>query len=282
LDDLVFWITVAIFVIAAGVGAYQSNQIRLNDGIDPAIFQDTGKRFLQPFTPPIMPPSITQQISQAGLRAAAQVIEEKIYDFAQTEAYHTLVEIGTSPVAAAVDVHQQTQANLVGIGQLATGFYHSAPGLNITNAALRRGADVLSQLPSRPLGVATGAGLAGTGELGDEAAGVLSRSPVNALKGLGTPLSIGLTVNEVHQTFQDPNLTLEQQNQRAGIQVGALVGKLGTGALIRTGVGLAAGALGIATGGPLAFGIIAVGSGLAATGIDAAKTQLLRYLKLQQ
>ena len=148
-------------------------------------------------------------------------------------------------------------------------------GTNITNSALRGAADRLSQLPTRPLGISTGAGLAGTGELGDEAAGVLSRSPVNDLKGAGNALSIALTVNEVHQTFQDPNLTLQQQNERAGTQVGALVGKLTAGALIGGGIGLAAEALG-AAGGPLTFGIIVVGSGLASAKIDAVKTERLR------
>jgi RHS repeat-associated protein len=268
-------------IAAIGLGLFQTLGRRKGGQPDvSSLLRDTGVRFLRPVAPLPLPNSFSGAAASRTLLHASRGLGGGLDAFAQSEAYRTLVQVGVSPVAAALHAHQQIQANLVGVSQAAADFYHSAPGLNITNAALRRGADVLSQLPSRQLGIAVGAGLAGTGALGDEAAGVLSRSPVNSLRGLGNVVTIGLTVNEVHQTFQDPNLSWGEQNQRAGIQVGAMIGKFTVSAAVRGAVGLTATALGVSAGGPLTFGIIAVGSGIGATAVDKVKDWLLRERRL--
>jgi len=138
-------------------------------------------------------------------------------------------------------------------------------GRSTAGTAMSRTIDLLSQY-GRPL---TGPELAGAapGGLGLDV-GLLKTRALRGFKGAGRPLAAFLTVNEVVNTYQNPLLNLEEQNQRAGIQVGALGLKLGFAGLLGltlTGVGA-----------PVAFGISVVGGGLISGIIDAGKEWELR------
>jgi hypothetical protein len=140
-------------------------------------------------------------------------------------------------------------------------------GRSIGGTAASRTIDVLSQY-GRPL---TGPELAGAapGGLGLDV-GLLKTRALRGFKGAGRPLAAFLTVNEVVNTYQNPLLNLEQQNQRAGIQSGALVAKLGFASAIAGLVALTG------VGAPVAFGIQVVGGGLVSGIIDVWKEGELR------
>jgi len=149
-------------------------------------------------------------------------------------------------------------------------------GRSLGGTAASRTIDVLSQYGRSPnLPDLAGAAPGGLGL--DDIGGLKSR-PFRGFKGAGKPMAIALTVNEVVNTYQNPLLNLEQQNQRAGIQVATLGLKIGAARLVQLGVGALVASTGV--GAPLAFGISVVGTGVLSGGFDIAKEELLRRLGL--
>ena len=194
----------------------------------------------------------------AGIAAASTVgsaVSDALAD-AWEEAKAVAIDMGVSAGRAADAV-----ADALASPQAAT------LGRSTAGTAMSRTIDLLSQY-GRPL---TGPELAGAapGGLGLDV-GLLKTRALRGFKGAGRPLAVFLTVNEVVNTYQNPLLGLEEQNQRAGIQVTALVGKLG-------GVGLIAGLVSLTgVGAPVAFGIQVVGGGLWSGVVDAGKDWWLR------
>ncbi|HEX9742385.1 MAG TPA: RHS repeat-associated core domain-containing protein [Nitrospiraceae bacterium] len=118
------------FVIAAAgvaIGAAQLEaRMKLENQPAPSA-PPASQIFLSP------PPQPTSQADQK-LALNIQGVKQKVTAFSRSEAYRKLVQIGVSPVAAALEVQQQTQANVAAIGKLVTNAIDFAYSFGSNNA----------------------------------------------------------------------------------------------------------------------------------------------------
>ena len=255
-DDLIYWLIWA--AIFAAEGAYLYNTWPYKEGFDPSILQDTGIRFLQPFTPPIIPPSITQQFSQAATSIAqgAQALSTQVIQL-EAAAIQGLVEFGQSATVAAIQTAQMNVGALQAMASYAEPYMPSVQK-NSWNAIASKGISMLSEVNR----VTTQTILFAGASQSSAFAGVIETTkitqPFAIFKHATKALAVSLLAFDLNLTSQS-SLPLGKKLLRGGIQTAATVGAIGAGILI--GGALAAPAAATL---PVIFGYTALAIGSAA------------------
>lgn len=265
-DDLLYWLIWAVILTAEGV--YYYNNWPFKEGFDPSILRDTGIRFLQPFTPPIIPPSITQQFSQAGTSIAhgAQALSNQVVEL-EVAAIQGLIEFGQSATVAAVQTAQMNVGALQAMASYAEPYMPSVQK-NSWNAVLSKGISVLSEVNRVTTQTILFAGASQTGAF----AGVIEETtvtqPFAIFKHATKALAVSLLAFDLKLTFSS-SLTLGQKVLRGVIQTAATGGAISAGMAIGTALTIPAGATI-----PVAFGLT-----VGAVGLAAAAGSLFERLK---